>query len=266
MTATTIMLDGRGCPGRTFSRMARLPQIRFDEWDDSPRTRRTAAGLGRDEVRVWLAAIPPGEDALAGWLPLLSPEERRRAERFSVSEPRRQFVFGRVCLRQMLGACLGLNPAALALNLQPHGKPCLARPGGGGPDVRFNLSHSGRRLAMVLARGRDVGVDVERIHPLKDEALLAGRIFSPREQAEWRSLPEAQQRTAFFNGWTRKEAWLKATGEGLIDDLAAIEVTLAPGKEAAWLALPGGPQVRREWAVRALPLPPDYAGAVVVKR
>ena len=246
--------------------MAKLPPILFDDWDDSPRARRMVAGLGRAEVQVWLAALPPGEAALTGLSPLLSPEECQRAERFSVSEPRRQFVFGRVCLRQILGACLGREPASLVLERQPHGKPCLAWPEGGDADLRFNLSHSGRRLAIALARGRDVGVDLEQIQPLKEEALLAGRIFSPREQAEWRSLPEAQQRTAFFNGWTRKEAWLKATGEGLTDDLAAIEVTLAPGKDAAWLALPGGLPVGREWAVRALPLPPDYAGAVVFRR
>ena len=240
-------------------------QVSFHEWNDSDLARRTAASLGGDEIQVWLATVPPDEATLAGFTSLLSPDERERAERFGASGPRRHFVFGRAVLRQILGACLNAKPAALVFGLQPCGKPFLPHSAQAG-DLRFNLSHSGRMAAIALARGREVGVDIESIQRLDDWPLLAGRIFSPRERDELFSLPEPQQREAFFNGWTRKEAWLKATGEGLTDDLPSIEVTLSPGKEPELLGLPAGPGAARQWAIRAIPLPPDFAGAVVFEQ
>ncbi len=237
-------------------------QISFHEWNDSDLARRTAASLGGDEIQVWLATVPPDEATLAGFTSRLSLDERERAERFGAGEPRRQFVFGRAVLRQLLGACLNVEPAALVFGLQPRGKPFLASSALAG-NLRFNLSHSGQMTAIALARGREVGVDIESIQRLDDLPLLAERIFSPCERGELFSLPEPQQRAAFFNGWTRKEAWLKATGEGLTNDLPAIGVTLAPGKKPELLELPAGPGAARRWAIRVIPLPPDFAGAVV---
>jgi 4'-phosphopantetheinyl transferase len=121
-------------------------------------------------------------------------------------------------------------------------------------------------VAIALVRGREVGVDIESLHRLDDWLLMARRIFSPRELGELRSLPEPQQRKAFFNGWTRKEAYLKATGEGLTDALPIIEVTVAPGKEPELLGLPTGPEAALQWGIRVIPLPPDFAGAVVFER
>jgi 4'-phosphopantetheinyl transferase len=236
-------------------------QISFREWDNSALARRTAASLGSDEVQVWTAMLRPDEAALAGLARALSPDERARVERFSVSEPRQQFVYGRAVLRQILGACLNVEPAALVFGYQPQGKPFLSQSALAG-DLRFNLSHSGRMVAIALARGREVGVDIESIQRLDDWFLPAGRIFSPRELGELFSLPKPQQREAFFNGWTRKEAYLKATGEGLTDDLPAIEVTLAPGQEPDLLGLPAGPEAARQWVIRVIPLPPDFAGAL----
>jgi 4'-phosphopantetheinyl transferase len=240
-------------------------QISFREWEDSARSRRAAASLGTDEIQVWIATTPPDQAGLTALLSLLSSDERQRAGRFRVSEPRRQFVSGRARLRQLLGACLNVEPATLVFGYQPRGKPFLSQSALDG-DLRFNLSHSGRMVAIALARGREVGVDLESIHRLDDWPLLADRIFSPRELCELRSLPKPQQRGAFFNGWTRKEAYLKATGEGLTDALPAIEVTLASGKEPELLGLPTGPEAARQWAIRVIPLLPDFAGAVVFEQ
>lgn len=240
-------------------------KISFREWEDSACSRRAAASLGTDEIQVWMATAPQDEAGLKVLGRTFSPDERERTERFSVSEPRCQFVFGRALLRQLLGACLNVEPAALAFGYQPRGKPFLTQSALDG-DLRFNLSHSGRMVAIALAREREVGVDLESIHRLDDWPLLAGRIFSPRELRELRSLPKPQQREAFFNGWTQKEAYLKATGEGLTDALPAIEVTLAPGKEPELLGLPTGPEAARQWAIRVIPLPPDFAGAVVFEK
>jgi 4'-phosphopantetheinyl transferase len=240
-------------------------QVSFREWEDSACSRRAAALLGTDEAQVWMATVPPDEASLAALARTLSPDERERAERFRMSEPRRQFVSGRALLRQLLGACLNVESATLAFGYEPRGKPFLAQSAWDG-DLRFNLSHSGRMVAIALTRGREVGVDVESIQRLEDWPLLAEQIFSPRELCELRSLPKTQQREAFFNGWTRKEAYLKATGEGLTDALPSVEVTLAPGKEPELLSLPTGPEAARQWAIRGIPLPPDFAGAVVFEQ
>ena len=240
-------------------------QISFHEWEDSPLTHRAAASLGSDEVQVWIATAPSDEAGLTALACQLSSDERARAERFRVSEPRRQFVFGRALLRQLLGACLNVEPVTLAFGYHPRGKPFLAQ-SALNSDLRFNLSHSGRLVAIALAHGREVGVDLESIHRLDDWWLLAERIFSSRELCELRALPASKQREAFFNGWTRKEAYLKATSEGLTDDLPAIEVTLVPGQKPRLLRLPAGLEAARQWTIQDIPLPPDFAGAVAFKK
>ena len=236
-------------------------QVSFCEWDDSARARCAAASLRNVDVQVWTAALPADD---ADWTVLartLSSIERERAERFLVPEPRREFVFGRALARQLLGACLDVDPAVIAFGSAPRGKPFVELPASHG-DLRFNVAHSRSLVAVGLARGREVGVDLEWIHHVDDWALLAPRIFSARELEELHALPEVQQREAFFNGWTRKEAYLKATGEGLIDALPSIEVALAPGRDPQLLRLSGDAELARQWTMRAIPLPLGFAGAV----
>src|SRR6266550_7104281 len=163
-----------------------------------------------------------------------------------------------------LGACLNVEPVTLAFGYHPRGKPFLAQ-SAFNSDLRFNLSHSGLIVAIALARGREVGVDLESVYRLDDWSLLAERIFSSRELCELRAVPAAKQREAFFNGWTRKEAYLKATSEGLTDDLPAIEVTLVPGQKPRLLRSPAGLEAARQWAIQDIPLPRDFAGAVAIE-
>jgi len=219
--------------------------IRLREWDNSALQHRTVASLGWGEVQLWFASVPYDEAELNQRAHSLSADERERMQRFQHHEVRGHFIIGRDLLRQLLGAYLNATPSA--------------------PMLGFNLAHSGNVVVVALARGREVGVDIERMRRLNDWRLVAERIFSPRELKELHSLPESKQREAFFNGWTRKEAYLKATGEGLIDDLPAIEVTFAPGEPPRFLALPGGEKSTPHWTVHSIPLPRGYAGAVVVE-
>lgn len=151
-------------------------------------------------------------------------------------------------MRRLLGACLNTAPSALVVGYGPRGKPFLnpATPGG---DLRFNLSHSGRLVIIVLAHECEVGVDLEQIDRVPDWALLGERISSRRERCELRALPVSGQRVAFFNGWTRREAYLKPTGVGLMHDLPTVEVTLAPGPAPRLLGLPAGPEATRQWTI-----------------
>lgn len=236
--------------------------IAFRDWEDITLARRTAAALERDEVQVWMATTPADAANQPTLVGLLSPDERVRADRFRVSEARHQFVFGRAFLRQLVGACLQIAPGTLAFGCGPRGKPRLVQPSWAG-NLRFNLTHSRSLVAITVARGREVGVDIERIDNFTDWAPLAALAFSPRELGELRALAQSQQRAAFYHGWTRKEAYLKAVGDGLSDALPTIEVTLAPNQEPQLLGLPGGPDEARQWTIRRIPLSPGFAGAVV---
>jgi len=226
--------------------------------------RRAAAALGSDQVQVWTAAVPAGDADVAALGRTLSRSERARADRLRVAEPRRQFVAARALLRQLLGACLDVDPATLAFGADARGKPVLERPSPG--DLRFNVSHTRSLVAVGLARGREVGVDVEWLHKPVDWSPLAARMFSTRELDELYALPEPLRREAFFTGWTRKEAYLKATGAGLTDDLAAIEVTLAPDREPRLLRVCGDASAAGAWTVHALRLPSGFVGAAVLAR
>jgi len=236
--------------------------LSFHNWTDSAIARGRVAALGGNEIQVWIAKTPADEGELTVLANLLSPAEQFRAQQFRVAEPRRQFVFGRALLRQLLGACKGIAPAALEFSHSLRGKPFLAQPAG---DLRFSLSRSGGLVAIALTRGREVGVDLESMHRLIDWPSVAAHVFSAHELRELRSLPEPAQKEAFFKGWTCKEAYLKATGEGLTDALPAIELTLAPGKEPELRTLPDDPNAVRQWMIRTLPLPPGFTGAVAFK-
>lgn len=241
---------------------APLRPIAVQDWEDRAWARLAVAALAHDEVQVWMATVPDDAAQRPALVGLLSPDERMRADRFRVPEARHQFVFGRACLRQLLGACLKIAPATLGFDCGPRGKPRLVHPPWAA-DLRFNLAHSHSVVAIAVARGREVGVDLEWIDPLADWGPLATRVFSPRELGELRALARPQQRAAFYNGWTRKEAYLKAIGEGVTDALPVIEVTVAPGQAPELRGLPAGPEAARQWAMRGIPWSPEFAGAVV---
>jgi len=236
--------------------------LRLNEWVAGSPLSAAVPALRNREIQLWTAGVPASDEGLLEFNNLLAPAERTRAARFSNPFARREFVFGRGFLRMLLGECLRIEPGNLDFDTTAYGKPCL-RPFSANRDLRFNLSHSGGRVVVALAFGRELGVDLEWIQDLEDWPSLSARIFSPRELAELNALLPEQRRRAFFNGWTRKEAFLKATGEGLSDNLQAIEVSVTPGRPPEWLALPGGPEVMCRWTVRDIPLSDGFAGALV---
>jgi 4'-phosphopantetheinyl transferase len=95
-----------------------------------------------------------------------------------------------------------------------------------------------------------VGIDLEHVRPMPDAEHLVTRFFSAREQRIFQALPETQKQEAFFNCWTRKEAFLKATGKGLTRPLDTFDVSLAPGKAARLLSLDGEPPKTELWSLK----------------
>jgi 4'-phosphopantetheinyl transferase len=232
-----------------------------DDWHSAP----ARLILGGEEVHIWLASLDVADPVLAELADTLSPEEESRAQRFHFERHRSDYRASHGILRDILARYLPLAPAEIRFITSAKGKPMLAA-GQSGADLQFNLSHSGRLALYGITVGRPIGVDVEQMRENLVPEEIAARFFSARENAALRALPPAQQRVAFFNGWTRKEAYLKACGEGLGLDTATVEVTLAPCEAVRFIGLPGPSETAARWALIALGLPEGYAGAVAVER
>ncbi len=220
--------------------------------------------LPRDAVHVWRTATGVPTSRLAPLYEALARHERARADRFRFEADRRRFAVTRGVLRQILGRYLDVEPAAIEFRYGAHGKPSLARTAAG-RDLRFNLSHS-RGLALhAFAVGREIGVDVERIRPDTDVMGVARRSFSPAEMEVLTNLPAGQRHEAFFDCWTRKEAFIKARGEGIALGLSRFDVTLRPGEPAALLRFDGDPAEVARWSMRALDPGEGYKAALAVE-
>ncbi|MFN3647963.1 MAG: 4'-phosphopantetheinyl transferase family protein [Armatimonadota bacterium] len=219
--------------------------------------------LLENEVLVWRVAIP--EDAPAPELAaVLSPDERERAGRYHFARDRHRYLTVRGTLRLLLARYVDLAPETLRFRYGPFGKPELE----GCPgeiDLRFNVSHSGDLGLIALTRGRAVGVDVEQVRPELSYQELADRYFSPAEAAAIRALPAETRRLAFFHCWTRKEAYVKARGDGLSRELAAFSVSVAPDEPAALLQCASAPDAPSRWSLQTLNLGPGYVGALAVE-
>ncbi len=217
-------------------------------------------------VQVWDAALDRDDTAIAGLAALLDPAERARAARFHFERDRWRFTAARGILRTLLGRILDVRPdTGLVFAAVGRGKPTVAAPVlPGGEKMCFNVSHSDGRALFAFVRGREVGVDLEAGARLGDDwPGLARRIFSAREQVELTNVPPEQRRAAFLNGWTRKEAFLKATAQGIVDGLTSIEVTLGLANPPALLAVPAGQDVRG-WTLYDLRTDERFAAALVV--
>lgn len=226
------------------------------DWLEPP----AALGLLEDEVHVWSLALEQPDEEREALARALSEDERQRAARFYFEKDRRHFTVARGVLRALLGRYLERAPGEISFEYGPQGKPSLPSPA----PLRFNLSHSGGRALLAFSREREVGVDIEQARPLKDLLGLAETVFSPRELATLRALSGAAREEAFFACWSRKEAFIKATGEGMSRRLDSFDVSLRPGEAARLLHVEGEPPGALRWELRALPELPGYGAALVI--
>jgi len=211
-------------------------------------------------VAAGLALEPAAVRASAS---LLSAAERERARRFAFGRDARRFVVGRARLRQLLGARLGVPPESVELISGARGKPALANSGRN--SLRFNLSHRDDLAVYALSWGCEVGIDVEAIRPLPDADAVAARFFSRREHAAYRALDPCDRPLGFFQCWTRKEAFIKALGDGLSHPLDSFDVSLAPGAPAELLRVEPVPGDDRGWRLTSFFPAPGFVAAVVAE-
>ena len=221
----------------------------------------SGVALGTNEVHVWRLPLVQPPAQLAVLARTLGDDERARARRFHFDRDRDAFTAARGALRTLAGGYLARRPEALVFGYQARGKPYLTAPPG--HDLRFNVSHSGDFALLAFTRGRDVGVDVERRRPLQDLRSLANVSFSRAEYAALLGVPAHDQTDAFFACWSRKEAFIKATGEG-VSQLADFDVNVRADEPGRLLRVPGGPRPQPPWSMCDLPAIPGHAAALVV--
>ncbi len=212
-------------------------------------------------MHVWRAGLEPGAQTLRRRRELLSTDERERADRFYFQRDREHFVAARGGLREILGRYTGASPQSLRFSYDHYGKPSLSGEAGGTP-LRFNVSHSGGVALYAVTVGRAVGVDVERVREDFAGLDIAKNFFSPHEVAALSELPAEHLATAFFDCWTRKEAYIKARGLGLSHPLHLFTVSLTPGRPAALLRTDDDPEEAARWSLVELFPGEGYRGAL----
>ena len=246
---TRMRLQGSGLPPRHSDR----------EWGPPPRD----WTLGADAVHLWRASLAPGAEELARLARVLSEEERSRAERFRFPVHRDRFVAGRGIQRLLLARYLDADPASLVYRAARHGKPEFAGPLAD-RGLRFNVSNAGDRMLLGVTMERELGVDLEEVRPMSDALPIARRFFSAAENEVFAVVTEEERDAAFFACWTRKEAFIKAVGDGLTMPLDSFDVTLRRGEPARLICTRPDPAEAARWTLREVDAGPGWAAAIVV--
>ena len=218
-------------------------------------------GLSSDfqigEVHVWRVELTQPEHVIQQFRNTLEQDELFRADRFHFEKDRRAFVVSRGFLREIISRYTNTRPEQLRFSYGPYGKPALDG------RLRFNMSHSHNLALIALTEDRELGVDVEYIRADFATGDIARRFFSPVEVEVFNSLAAEHQVAAFFRCWTRKEAFIKATGKGLSQALDGFDVTLGPGEPAALLRVDEDDASR--WSLSDLNVRAGYAAALAVE-
>ena len=222
------------------------------------------AVLGPKDVHVWQRPFEGLLTDLEHLHPLLSEDESVRAARFRFDQHRNEFIFCRGTLRMLLGTYLDQPPEQLLFSYSAEGKPDLA-PDSSSPHLSFNVSHTDGMALFAFTWDRKIGVDVEKVRKDFASEEIAERFFSLAERQALRELPESEKQQAFFRGWTRKEAFVKAKGGGLSHSLQEFDVSVAPNDNFALKATRPDSNEAKSWIVRSLPVASGYAAAIAVE-
>lgn len=216
--------------------------------------------LKNNDVHIWCVSLEQSTAKIQQLAQTLSEDERIRGNKFYFERDRNRFIVGRGLLRIILGRYTNLEPHHLKFSYSSRGKPALSC-----NSLQFNLSHSQGLVLYAITRDRQIGIDLEQIRPVSDIEQLSKSCFSARESDLICSLPCQEQQNAFFQIWTAKEAYLKATGEGLAQ-LRQVEVCLCPGEPLKLLNIPTDSHASTtSWSLQTLTPATDYVAALAVE-
>lgn len=220
--------------------------------------------LSRKDVHIWRAALDLPSKSVRELKGSLSINERLKAERFSFERDKSQFVAARGILRLILSSYLSVEPGAIQFSFEKNGKPRLQNVFGK-TDIQFNLSHSQGLALYVFTLGHEVGVDIEYIREISEMEQIVEQFFSVRERVFFSTLPASQKQETFFNWWTRKEAFMKATGDGLSYPLDMLDVSAGAAKSVKLLRTVGDVKEGPRWLMWDVRPAEGFMGAVMVE-
>jgi 4'-phosphopantetheinyl transferase len=219
--------------------------------------------LAENQVDIWQIQIS-GQGGVERRRQLLSPDEVQRADAFQFEKHRRRYIAGRAAMRQILGIYTEIAPKELVFSYGEKGKPELAgelkR-----PEIKFNLSNSQDVAVLAVTQNLTVGIDIEWINPEFATDEIARRFFAEGEVRRLQALPVTERSDAFFACWTRKEAYIKALGEGLSVPLDSFEVAFGPGVPAALLQVRVNPSEIERWSMYDIAVTQGFRSALIVE-
>ncbi len=201
--------------------------------------------LAHNEIHLWAVDLDWSERELDRGYCLLNKKEQQQADRFLVSHARDQYIASHATLRQLLSAYEDVPTEALEFGAGEHGKPYLK----GNSDLEFNLSHTRGRALIGLTRAGPIGVDIEHHRPGIEIGALAQRFFAPIEYQQLMQSQESDRFLVFYRIWTRKEAFIKATGQGLSFGLNNFTVCLQPQRHDCLLTVNDSAKLARQWSL-----------------
>jgi 4'-phosphopantetheinyl transferase len=216
------------------------------------------------DVHVWRAFFDAWQPSVPLLTSVLQADERERASRFYFEKDRLASIISRGLLRILLGRYCALDPQKLVFSYNEYGKPVLVQDKQPVP-LYFNLAHSHNTVVYAFTFINSVGIDVEYMRSNIEYEQLAQHYFSPMEITQLQAVPDTQKSQAFYAGWTRKEAYIKARGKGLSIALDSFDVTLQPDIPAKLVACREEPQAVPRWSLYALPAEDQYASALALK-
>lgn len=216
------------------------------------------------DVHVWSVPLNQCDRSYERLSQIVSVDEVERAGHFLLDQDRRRYIVARAVTRTILGWYLRIPPNRVEFWYGSYGKPSLASARGANR-LTFNLAHSHELMLCAVTRGRDLGIDLEHIHMINEIELIIEAVFAPGERANLHALGSDLMLRAFYACWTRKEAYIKATGRGLSQPLDRFEVSVSPDEPPALLGVEGHPHEARQWMLIDLTPSPGYAAALAVE-
>ena len=221
--------------------------------------------LSKGDVHVWIAGVDNPVIPVQDFGRILSDEEHKKGERFCFDQDKKRYIVCRGVLRTIIGKYyLDIEPGRLEFWYGPRGKPFLADKFGDGT-LQFNQSDSNGLALYAFTKGHEIGIDLECIRIIPDARQIVAGSFSELEKTAFNALPESEKQEAFFNCWTRKEAFIKAIGEGLYYPLDQFDVSLSPGEFSRLLRVAGKPGEASRWSLKSFTPVIEYKAALAVR-
>ncbi len=228
-------------------------------WQKTPDT----LSLSKGHVDVWLCDLKQLSGDIKIFYSILSEDERDRADKLKVEDKKQQYIITRGVLRERLGLLTNIDPKDFVFDYLEHGKPVMAN-NHQCADITFNVSHSYDLAMIAIAQKQSIGIDIEKINYESDHQALMTRFFSKAEQTEFQTMLDANKARAFCACWTRKEAFIKAVGDGVSYGLDKFNIAVDPENQTPEINLHKPSE--KTWSAINLPVDNDYMACLVSDR